>query len=88
MKRNFSANTEAVTQILRNETLVSLGTIHDAVKSVDLADFMVPKELLVHCRGARRRYEKCLEDIKKEKQENVTMRKRLMVLEKSKRKET
>ena len=46
--------------------LVSMRTIHDAVKSVDLAGFNVTKELLVHCRGARSRDEKHLEDKSKE----------------------
>ena len=80
-EKGFNANTETVTPNWRNETLVNLRTICGGIKSVDNADCNGTKELLGQCRGARSRYEKHLENKKKEKQETVNIRKRQMTLE-------
>ena len=46
--------------------------------NTDLSNFMIPKELLAHCRGARTRYEQHLAESKKNiKPVNVLERERL-----------
>ena len=52
VERGFCINSDAVTTNLLEETLVSLRTVYDSVKSMgqDLSDFAVTKELLMHCR--------------------------------------
>ena len=71
-----------VTPNLRNETLVSLRTVYDAVNcmNIDLLNFTIPKELLAHYRGARTRYEQHLAKSKKEHQASKCARKRKAVL--------
>ena len=57
--------------------------MYDAVNcmNIDLSNFMIPKELLAHCRGARTRYGKHLAESKKEHQASKCARKRKAVLE-------
>ena len=52
IERGFSVNSEAVIPNLKNETLVSLRTVYNAVKSLDgdLSSFTITKELLASCR--------------------------------------
>ena len=52
VEREFSVNSAAVIPNLKNETLVSLRTVYDAVKSLDgdLSSFTITKELLTSCR--------------------------------------
>ena len=52
LERGFNVNSEAVIPKLRNETLVILRTVYDAVKSLDgdLSSFTITKELLPSCR--------------------------------------
>ena len=83
VERVFSVNNDVVTPNLRNETLVSLRTVCDAVNcmKIDLSNFMTPKELLANCRGTRTRYEQHLAESKKEHQASKCARKRKAVLE-------
>ena len=83
IERVFSVNNDVVTPNLRNEALVSLRTVYDAVNcmNIDLSNFMIPKELLSHCRGARTRYKQHLAESKKEHQASKCARKRKAVLE-------
>ena len=83
VESRFSVNNDVVTPNLRNETLVSLRTVYDAVNyiNIDLSSFMIPKELLAHYRGARTRYEQHLAESKKEHQASKCARKRKAVLE-------
>ena len=52
VERGFSVNSDTVTPNLRNETLVSLRTVYDALKvlQIDVSKFVVTKELIGHCR--------------------------------------
>ena len=47
VKGGFNVNNDVVTPNLRNETLVSLRTVFDAVNcmNIELSNFMIPKEL-------------------------------------------
>ena len=83
VERGFSVNNDVVTPNFRNETLVSLQTVYDDVNymNIDLSIFMISKELLAHCRGARTRYEQHLAESKKEHHARKCARKRKAVLE-------
>ena len=61
VERGFSINTDVVTPNLKNETLVSLRTVYDAINAmhIDLSSFVVPKELLAHCRYKIYAYKFC-----------------------------
>ena len=61
VKRGFSINTDVVTPNLKNETLVSLRTVYDAINvmGIDLSCFVVPKELLADCRCKIYAYKFC-----------------------------
>ena len=52
MLRGFNVNSDTVTPNLRNETLVSLRTVYDALKvlQIDVSKFVVTKELIRLCR--------------------------------------
>ena len=52
VERGFNVNSDTVTPNLRNETLVSLRTVYDALKvlQIDVSKFVVTKELIRHCR--------------------------------------
>ena len=52
VERGFSINTDIVTPNLENKTLVSLRTVYVAINAMDtdLSSFVVPMELLAHCR--------------------------------------
>ena len=52
VERGFNVNSDTVTPNLRNETLVSLRTVYDALKvlQIDVSKFVVTKELIGHCR--------------------------------------
>ena len=78
VESGFNVNNDVVTPNLRNETLVSLTTVYDAVNcmNIDLSNFMIPMELLAHCRGARTRYKHHLAESKKEHQASKCARKR------------
>ena len=69
VERGFSVNADVATPNLKEETLVSLRIVYNGMKAmdIDLSSFVVPKELLAHCRGARTRYEQHQADFKKEK---------------------
>ena len=83
VEKGFSVNNDLVTPNLRNETLVNLRTVHDAVycMNIDLSNFMIPKELLAHCMRARTRYKQHLAESKKENQASKCARNRKAVLE-------
>ena len=53
VERGFNFNSDTVTPNLRNETLVSLRTVYDALKvlQIDVSKFVVTKELMGHCRN-------------------------------------
>ena len=48
VERGFSINTDVVTPNLKNETLVNLRTVYDAINAMDsdLSGFGIPKEML------------------------------------------
>ena len=52
LERGFSINTDVFTPDLKNETLVSLMIMYNAINTmdIDLSSFVVPKEQLAHCR--------------------------------------
>ena len=52
VERGFNVNSDTVTPNLREKTLVSMRTVYDTVKvlKIDVASFVVTKELLSHCR--------------------------------------
>ena len=53
VERGLSVNSEAVIPNLKNEMLVILRTVYDAVKSLDgdLSSFTITKELLASCKS-------------------------------------
>ena len=61
VERGFSINTDVITPNLKNETLVSLRTVHDTINAmvIDLSSFVVPKELLAQCRYKIYAYKLC-----------------------------
>ena len=83
VERGFSVNADVATPNLKEETLVSLRIVYDGMKAmdIDLSSFVVPKELLAHCRGARTRYEQHQADFKKEKCADERTRKRKHIME-------
>ena len=52
VERGFSVNTDVATPNLKDETLISLRTVYDGISTmnIDPATFVVPKELVAHCR--------------------------------------
>ena len=52
VERGFNVNSEAAIPNLKKETLVSLRTVYDAVKSLDgdLSSYTITKELLASCK--------------------------------------
>ena len=78
VERGFSINADVATPNLKDETLVSLRMIHDGMNAmgIDLSKFVVPKELLAHCRGARTRYEQHQADSEKKRHIAESSRKR------------
>ena len=70
VEREFSISIDVVTPNLKNETLFSLRTGYDAIDAmdIDLSSFVVPKELLAHCKykiyayKCCKKYTQCLKD--------------------------
>ena len=83
VERGFSINANVITPNLKDETLVSLRMVHDGMNAmgIDLSKFVVPKELLAHCKGARTRYEQHQADSEKKKHVAESSRKRKLVME-------
>ena len=52
VERGFSISVDVATPNLKGETLVSLRMVHDGMNAmgIDLSKFVIPKELLAHCR--------------------------------------
>ena len=83
VEKGFSINADVVTPNLKDETLVSPRMVHDGMNTmgIDLSKFVVPKELLAHCKGARTRYEQHQADSEKKRHVAESSRKRKFVLE-------
>ena len=52
VERGFSINTDIVTSNFKNETLVNIRTVYNAINAIhiDLSSFVAPKELSAHWR--------------------------------------
>lgn len=84
VERGFSLNKEIVVENLKEESLVALRLVCDELKSVDLHEVPITKELLSYARSARMRYQNYLDDQKKKKNEEEKTKKRTLKTEKLK----
>lgn len=69
---------------LKEESLVALRLVCDELKSVDLHEVPITKELLSYARSARMRYQNYLDDQKKKKNEEEKTKKKTLKTEKLK----
>lgn len=68
VERGFSLNKEIVVENFKEESLVVLRLVCDELKSVDLHEVPITKELLSYARSARMRYQNYLDDQKKKEE--------------------
>ncbi|KAK2832572.1 hypothetical protein Q7C36_016034 [Tachysurus vachellii] len=75
VERGHSINKDMLVENLKERSLVALRMVQDAVAEHPM-DEVLPRDLILHCKGARMRYVQYLEDEKKKKVETANERKR------------
>lgn len=76
IERGFSINKEVVVENLKEQNLVALRLVCDEMKTHDVHETVITKELLSYARSARMKYQHYLDDQKNKKSEEEKARKR------------
>lgn len=75
VERGYSVNEDMLVENLKERTLVALRLVQDAMAG-HAKDEPLPKDLIQHCKAARKRYVQYLEDEKKKQDQTANEKKR------------